>query len=131
MYDGLELGLREEVVQHLRAGGLGVGHAAWDAGPEDAVLRRRHPKRLRNRLGRPYREGGAAHDSGVKLHGNHHQAIVGSGEVGIEGEALHDRGAVDEADVVVLGGVVQGELEPLLAQEQLVLVHQLDGGGDH
>ena len=39
--------------------------------------------------------------------------------------------AVDEADVVGARGVVEGELEALLAQEHLVLVDEVDGRGHH
>ena len=52
-------------------------------------------------------------------------------EVGVEGEPAHHGAAVDEADVVGARGVVEGELEALLAQEHLVLVDEVDGRGHH
>ena len=129
--DRLELLVREEPVEHGRARGLGVGHAAGHAGAENLPAGRGHAERVRDGARRLHGERRAAHHGGVELHGDGDHAALRCGEVGVEGEPAHHGAAVDEADVVGGRGVVECELEALLAQEHLVLVDEVDGRGHH
>ena len=129
VYDGGELPVGEVLVEHRGARRLGVGHEPGNAGPQYPPLGRGDAQRVRDGLDGAHREGGAAHDGGVELHRNDHHAVASGGEVRVEGEALHGRAAVDDADVVVLRAVVQREAQALLAQKQLVLVDELYRGG--
>ena len=126
---GGELVVGEVGVQHLGPGRLRVGHEPGHAGAQDAPCGRGHAQRVGDGLDGADREGGAAHDGGVELHRHDHHAVARSGQVGVEGEALHRGAAVDDADVVVARAVVEREAQALLAQQQLVLVDELDGRG--
>ena len=131
MYDRLELLVREEPVEHGRARGLGVGHAAGNARAQYPPAGRGHTERICDGTRRLDGERRAAHHGGVELHGDGDHAALRCGEVGVEGEPAHHGAAVDEADVVGARSVVEGELEALLAQEHLVLVDEVDGRGHH
>ena len=127
--DGGELVVGEVRVEHVGPGGLRVGHKPGHARAQDAPCGRGHAQRVGDGLDGADREGGAAHDGGVELHRHDHHAVARSGQVGVEGEALHRGAAVDDADVVVARAVVEREAKALLAQEQLVLVDEFYGRG--
>ena len=129
--DGLELLAREEPVEHGRARGLCVGHSAGHAGAQYLPSGSGHAQGVRDGARGLHGERRAAHHGGVELHGDDDHAALRGGEVGVEGEPAHHGAAVDEAGVVGARGVVEGELEALLAQEHLVLVDEVDGRGNH
>lgn len=129
--DGFELIVGEVRVQHVGPGGLRAGHELTPAWRILRTCGRGRGQCVGDGLGGADREGGAAHDGGVELYRHDHHAVVRSGQVGVEGEALYRGAVVDDADVVVACAVVEREAKALLAQERLVLVDGLDcwGGG--
>ena len=75
----LELLAREEPVEHGRARGLGVGHAAGHAGAQYLPAGRGHAQRVGDGARRLHGERRAAHHGGVELHGDDdHAALRGN-----------------------------------------------------
>ena len=130
MDHGAELLVGEEAVEDRLAHGLSVGHPAGHAGAQDsptghgqAQLGGHEPQRIHHR-------GRAAHDGGVKLHGDDDVASPASGHVGVEHQLLGAGGGVDDRDVVFVRRVVQRESQRLLGKQQLVLVDERQRGRD-
>lgn len=70
-----------------------------------------------------------AHHGRVQLHGDDDEPVICRCDVGIEGEPLHDRRAVDDGDVEVARRILERELQGLLVEQKLVLVYEVDDGG--
>ena len=129
VYDGGELVVGEVGVQHAGSRGLRVGHEAGHARAQDPPFGRGHAQRVGDGVDGADGERGAAHDGGVELHRHDDHPVSRCGQVGVEREALHGGAAVDDAHVVVVRAVVERETQALLAQQQLVLVDELNGRG--
>ena len=130
MDHGLELVLGEVPVEHLGSYLVVDGLLPRDARAKDPPLRHGEAHGGRDGAHGVHGKGGAAHHGRVQLHGDDDEPVICRCDVGIEGEPLHDRRAVDDGDVEVARRILERELQGLLVEQKLVLVYEVDDGGD-